>query len=142
MLRYALPVAVVGTPLVCVASIVFCNFFPGVCGEHWRSPADRERDRDVPADVLAKLSASAGIAGRLFYGDVYNGSEWYVRDATVQITVRYPGGAVALSRQYRVAVNAAPFRSEHTTSDLGFELGTGQTWGWNIVSARGLPNGR
>jgi hypothetical protein len=80
------------------------------------TPAVREKrplpTEDLPADETAKLSGRAFPQGGQFYCDLYNGSQWTVRTATVSLNLQDSSGkAVFVDRKYDLHLvldNGAP----------------------------------
>lgn len=104
--------------------------------------ASRRIARDLPGTETAKLAGLASITnyGR-FVWNAYNGSDFVLTEVRISISVfDEKGNAVISNRIYRVpAYDFYPQQTKELGTDVGFTLGQGQTWGWEIVAAKGRP---
>jgi hypothetical protein len=98
--------------------------------------------RGLPTIENSKLAGLASITnyGR-FVWNAYNGSDFVLTEVRVSISVfDEKGNALISNRVYRVsAYDFYPQQTKELSTDVGFTLGQGQTWGFNVVGAKGRP---
>ena len=73
--------------------------------------------------------------------EIYNGSRYRVSEVGIQVKVKAADGTVSLQRLYNLApdsvVGAAPLTSTRFLCSVGFAVEPNQTWGWQILWAKG-----
>jgi hypothetical protein len=103
--------------------------------------AEGPEENLVPAD-LKKLTGGAYINDQGHFGlTLYNGSEFNLKDITVEITIRGKSGEAVLSRLYRMTPDLAgggPLEMASFDTDLVPPWDSGNNWDWHIVSAKGI----
>ncbi len=118
---------------------------------------------DVPISDLLKLDGPASIQDDNFQLEVYNGTEWELREITVGLTLeRKPGENAELSASariipavqgfvppaiekhsdvtllYHLKGTAKPFSTTTFRENVGITPTPDQDWRWSIVEARGI----
>ena len=122
---------------------------------------------DLPLDQLVKLDGPGSIEDENLQLELFNGTDWDLREVTVGLTLeRKPGYNAEMAAQARVlpagAVGAVPSVERHsdvtllyhlkteakafTTATLreniGITPGADEDWRWSIVEAKGIrPSG-
>lgn len=114
----------------------------------WRAPSQEpnrtEPARDLTADELQKLDGRASLDrfGKLEF-DLYNGTDLYVKEVTVEVVVQDEHRKEVLRRLYRISPMfgpALPLRSRTVETYLGFVLAPNQHWNWRLIAAKGTKN--
>jgi hypothetical protein len=118
---------------------------------------------DVPGSELLKLDGPASIQDDNLQLEVFNGTDWELREITVGLTLeRKPGGSAELAAGARVipaaeglapvAVEkhsdvtvlyhlkgtAKPFSTTAFRENIGITPAADQEWRWSIVEAKGI----
>jgi hypothetical protein len=118
---------------------------------------------DLPAGELAKLDGPASIQDDNLQLEVFNGTEWELREITVGITLeRKPGESAEVAARarvipaaeslaspvverhsdvtvlYHLKAAAKPFSTTVFREAIGIGLGADQDWHWSIVEAKGV----
>lgn len=109
--------------------------------ESFEKPPAVKPEENLPPDQVLRLQGSASMpwAGWLNC-QIYNGSDWEVREIAVLVNVVNADGTLALSRSYRQANWVNPMAANDSGCALGFNLLPGQKWNWSILGARGVPS--
>jgi hypothetical protein len=98
-------------------------------------------NEDLPASDISKLSAKPYIpgTGNYLYCDVYNGSDWKVKELIGQFTVFNQDGTVSISRKYQLGIvyPVRPYQSDTFITKLDVTINQGQKWELKIIGARG-----
>jgi hypothetical protein len=98
----------------------------------------------LPTQDLAKITGTAEItndtteeSGWIRF-QAYNGTEWAIKEIRIELTV-IEGRSVVLQRLYDLHCidGLSPCNSCSCIARLGFKLGQGQTWSFQVVGARG-----
>jgi len=118
---------------------------------------------DLPLEEVLKLDGPGSIQDDSLQLEVFNGSEWALREITIGLTLeRKPGenaelaararvipaaegsAAVAVERRadvtllYHLKTEAAPFSKTTFHENLGITPGPDEDWRWSIVEAKGI----
>jgi hypothetical protein len=122
---------------------------------------------DLPLDELVKLDGPGSIQDESLQLEVFNGTEWELREITVGLTLeRKPGEnaelaararvipaaegvmsaspAVTVERRadvtllYRLKAEAKPFSRTAFNEKIGIAPGPDEDWRWSIVEAKGI----
>jgi hypothetical protein len=109
----------------------------------WRPSSDLPKlpplIQDLTAQDLQKLNGQAKLAEwSMLDLSLYNGSDFTLKEITVEVVVTESTGKEVLRRQYRIEQEHPPKRAKAYFEDLEFYLGPGQNWGWKVVAARGI----
>jgi hypothetical protein len=100
--------------------------------------------QDLSAEEIKKLDGRAELSygSNILLINLYNGSDLSVKEITVEIVVRNQYGAETLRRPYRIMNHKGP-SPQHAgdfSADLGFQIGSSQSWDWKIVAAKGTKD--
>jgi hypothetical protein len=118
---------------------------------------------DLPLTELLKLDGPGSIQDENLQLEVFNGTDWDLREITIGLTLeRKPGGnaevaararvipaaqnnaPVALERRsdvtllYHLKAEAKPFSTTAFHENIGVTPGPDEDWRWSIVEARGI----
>lgn len=119
---------------------------------------------DLPLDELVKLDGPGSIQDDSLQLDVFNGTDWELREITVAVTLeRRPGQnaelaararvipavdglpqAVTVERHsdvtllYHLKTEAKPFSKTSLHENIGITPGGDEDWRWSIVEAKGI----
>ena len=118
---------------------------------------------DLPLTELLKIDGPGSIQDEALQLEVFNGTDWDLREITIGLTLeRKPGenaevGArarvipaaqgntpVAVERRsdvtllYHLKADAKPFSTTTFHEDIGIAPGPDEDWRWSIVEARGI----
>ncbi|MGD0214593.1 MAG: hypothetical protein ABSB87_15305 [Terriglobales bacterium] len=118
---------------------------------------------DLPLNELLKIDGPGSIQDEALQLEVFNGTDWDLREITIGLTLeRKPGenaemGArarvipaaqnnmpVAVERRsdvtllYHLKAEAKPFSTTTFHEDIGITPGPDEDWRWSIVEARGI----
>jgi hypothetical protein len=118
---------------------------------------------DLPPGELAKLDGPASIQDDNLQLEVFNGTEWELREITVGITLERKAGESAelaararivpaadslaspvverhsdVTVLYHLKATARPFSTTVFREAIGTALGADQEWHWSIVEAKGI----
>jgi len=119
---------------------------------------------DLPLTELLKLDGPGSIQDENLQLEVFNGTDWDIREITIGLTLeRKPGenakvaaGArvipaaqnnapVAVERRsdvtllYHLKATAKPFSTTTFHENIGITPGPDEDWRWSIVEAKGIP---
>lgn len=94
--------------------------------------------RQVPAADLKKVTGTAtlGSSYDIFYGSLYNGSDWIIKEIIFKVTTKNSDGTVMWSRNYKNTITLEPLTSTEFTVTVTSGRGH-SSFSWSIVSARG-----
>jgi hypothetical protein len=106
---------------------------------------DSPKEEAIPLSELAKVTGQCSIKRVLYDSlscEIYNGSEWRINEIVVHVTVYKSSREKVLERDYRMYMYPAlgPLASSECSARLGFQLGPGETWSWEMVSAKGTKD--
>src|SRR6266853_5505388 len=118
---------------------------------------------DLPLTELLKLDGPASIQDEIFQLEVFNGTDWDIREITIGLTLeRKPGqnaemaararvipaaeglAPVTVERRsdvtllYHLKAEAKPFSTTAFHEDIGLTPGPDEDWRWSIVEAKGI----
>lgn len=118
---------------------------------------------DLPLDELLKLDGPASIQDESLQLEVFNGTDWELREITVGLTLeRKPGASADMAAQARVVpaaqreaavtvekrsdvtllyhlkATAKPFSTTTFKENVGITPGPDEDWRWSIVEAKGI----
>ena len=118
---------------------------------------------DMPLDELLKLDGPASIQDENLQLEVFNGTDWELREITVGLTLeRKPGASAEMAAQARVVpaaqreaavtvekhsdvtvlyhlkATAKPFSTTTFKENIGITPGPDEDWRWSIVEAKGI----
>jgi hypothetical protein len=96
--------------------------------------------QDLGAQDLEKLKGNARLEADLpfLYLTVHNGSDFTLKEITVDVVIMESSGKEVLRRAYRTEQEHPSKQVKDYSLDLGFSLGPGQSWAWKIIAARGV----
>ena len=100
----------------------------------------------LPLSAIARLEGSASISGDSLYCELYNGSDWDVKELTISVSATLDDGRKLDGRRYNLskAYAVGSLESGTWSCNLGLVSGFGPApiseWSWGIVSARGKPH--
>jgi hypothetical protein len=126
----------------------FTGFAEVLYPSGWKAPTQEpnraDPARDLTPDDLQKLDGRASLDrfGK-FEFDLYNGTNLYVKEVTVEVVVQDEHRKEILRRLYRIVPQfapASPLRSDHLETYLGFVLAPNQHWNWRLIAAKGTKN--
>ncbi len=111
----------------------------------WRPSSDLPKlaplIQDLAAQDLEKLKGQAKLAEwSMLDLSLYNGSDFTLKEITVDVAVTESSGKEVLRRQYRIEQEHPPKQAKDYLEDLGFYLGPGQNWSWRLIAARGTKH--
>jgi hypothetical protein len=115
----------------------------------------------LPLPDLLKLDGPASIQEENFQLEVFNGTDWDLREITVGLTLeRKPGESVAIAARvipaaqntlaptiekrsdvtllYHLKATAKPFSTTTFKENIGITPGPDEDWRWSIVEAKGI----
>jgi hypothetical protein len=98
--------------------------------------------RSIPAGEITKIQGTAEVWLGQLKCNLYNGSNWRIREVVVHLRVFDPNSqAPKLERYYRLANEyfTEPLETGIFDASVGFDLETGQRIAWHIKSAKGDP---
>src|SRR5437588_1534770 len=118
---------------------------------------------DLPLDELLKLDGPGSIQDEHLQLEVFNGTDWDLREITIGLTLeRKPGqnaelaarariipaaeglAPIAVERHsdvtilYHLKAEAKPFSTTAFHENIGITPGTDEDWRWSIVEAKGI----
>ena len=118
---------------------------------------------DLPLDELVKLDGPGSIQDDSLQLDVFNGTDWELREITIALTLeRKPGEnaelaararvipamegpqAVTVERHsdvtvlYHLKTEAKPFSKTSLHENIGITPGADEDWRWSILEAKGI----
>lgn len=118
---------------------------------------------DLPPNELIKLDGPASIQDDTLQLEVFNGTEWELREITVGLTLERKAGESAelaararvipaaqglgpvtvekhsdLTVLYHLKGSAKPFTTTTFRESIGAQLAADQDWHWSIVEAKGI----
>lgn len=118
---------------------------------------------DLPLDELVKIDGPGSIQDESLQLEVFNGTEWDLREITVGLTLeRKPGENAELAARARVVpaaegvapavverrsdvtllyhlkAEAKPFSTTSFHENIGITPGADEDWRWSIVAAKGV----
>jgi len=118
---------------------------------------------DLPLDELVKIDGPGSIQDEMLQLEVFNGTEWELREITVGLTLeRKPGENAELAARARVVpaaegvapisverhsdvtllyhlkTEAKPFSKTTFRENIGIAPGPDEDWRWSIVEAKGI----
>lgn len=118
---------------------------------------------DLPMDELVKLDGPGSIQDDHLQLEVFNGTDWALREITIALTLeRKPGGnaelaararvipasegapAVTVERHsdvtllYHLKTETKPFSNTTLRENIGITPGPDEDWRWSIVEAKGI----
>jgi len=118
---------------------------------------------DLPLDELVKIDGPGSIQDETLQLEVFNGTEWDLREITVGLTLeRKPGenaelaararvvpaaegvGPISVERRsdvtllYHLKTEAKPFSKTTFRENIGIAPGPDEDWRWSIVEAKGI----
>ncbi len=118
---------------------------------------------DLPLTELLKIDGPGTIQDENLQLEVFNGTDWNLREITVGVTLeRKPGQSAALSTQarvlpasqsmpmvaperhsdvtllYHLKAQATPFSTTAFRENIGISPGPDEDWRWSIVEAKGI----
>jgi hypothetical protein len=118
---------------------------------------------DVPTGELAKLDGPASIQDDSLQVEVFNGTDWELREITVGITLERKAGLNAelaararvipaaentnlpaverhsdVTVLYHLKASAKPYTTATFRENIGVTPGPDQEWRWSIVEAKGI----
>jgi len=119
---------------------------------------------DLPLDELVKLDGPGSIQDDSLQLDVFNGTDWELREITVALTlerkpgenaelaararvipaVEGPAQAVTVERHsdvtllYHLKTEAKPFSKTSLHENIGITPGAEEDWRWSILEAKGI----
>ena len=118
---------------------------------------------DLPLDELVKIDGPGSIQDESLQLEIFNGTEWELREITVGLTLeRKPGenaelaaqarvvpaaegaGPIAVERRsdvtllYHLKTEAKPFSKTEFHENIGITPGPDEDWRWSIVEAKGI----
>ena len=119
---------------------------------------------DLPLDELVKLDGPGSIQDDSLQLDVFNGTDWELREITVALTlerkpgenaelaararvipaVEGPAQAVTVERHsdvtllYHLKTEAKPFSRTSLHENVGITPGADEDWRWSILEAKGI----
>ncbi len=73
-----------------------------------------------------------------FYLELYNGSNFILKEITVEIIVKDSHGDQVLRRVYPFSQRQEPGEKRSYFQSLDFRVGPGQSWSWRLVGAKGI----
>jgi len=119
---------------------------------------------DLPLTELLKLDGPGSIQDESLQLEVFNGTDWDIREITIGLTLeRKPGDnakmsararvipaaqnnvPVAVERRsdvtllYHLKATAKPFSTTTFHENIGITPGPDEDWRWSIVEAKGIP---
>ncbi len=119
---------------------------------------------DLPLTELLKLDGPGSIQDESLQLEVFNGTDWDIREITIGLTLeRKPGDSakvpararvipaaqnnalVAVERRsdvtllYHLKATAKPFSTTTFHENIGITPGPDEDWRWSIVEAKGIP---
>ena len=122
---------------------------------------------DLPLAELLKIDGPGSIQDEALQLEVFNGTEWEIREITVGLTLeRKPGenaevaararvipaaegmAAVAVERRsdvtllYHLKAESKPFTTSTFHENIGITPGPDEDWRWSIVEAKGIRPGQ
>ena len=117
----------------------------------------------LPLPELLKIDGPASIQDENFQLEVFNGTEWDLREITVGLTLeRKPGASAEMSARarvipasqntlaptverrsdvtllYHLKATSKPFSTTTFTENIGITPGPDEDWRWSIVEAKGI----
>ncbi len=110
----------------------------------WRPAADVRNlpplVQDLSPQDLQKLTGKCSLDSLIGAFDltVYNGSDFTLKEITVEIVIRDSHQEDVLRRSYRIAQEHPPRQNGNYTQALDFAVGPQQTWAWKITAAKGI----
>ena len=112
----------------------------------WRDPDEQNRPKPeleiIQAQDLSKLDGRGEVTSNGDFNlNLYNGSNRTIAEITVLVTVNDSKGIQVLSRQYRLQPkysNAEPLSSNLFQTQLGFSIGSDQSWNFTIVAGKAI----
>lgn len=104
--------------------------------------AEHERSNvALPIEQASKVTGNAGLQyNTLFIGTIYNGSDYELRNITVEITAKEKDGTVRWARKFVDRIYISPL----TTGPLQISVGNGAEGAdieWAIVEVKGIAPG-
>lgn len=97
--------------------------------------------KELTQQDLEKLTGNAKLDNYgLFELDLYNGSDFTLKEITVEFVVRDSRQEEVLRRSYRYPHEQASRKIDHYTEELDFSIGPQQGWSWKIVGAKGIKS--
>ena len=118
---------------------------------------------DLPLDELLKLDGPGSIQDEHLQLEVFNGTDWDLREITIGLTLeRKPGQNAELAARarvipaaeglapitverhsdvtilYHLKAEAKPFSTTAFHENIGITPGTDEDWRWSIVEAKGI----
>jgi len=118
---------------------------------------------DLPLTELLKLDGPGSIQDESLQLDVFNGTDWDIREITIGLTLeRKPGGNAEVASRarvipaaegiasptverrsdvtllYHLKAEAKPFSTTAFRENIGITPGPDEDWRWSIVEAKGI----
>lgn len=99
---------------------------------------DTEEYKKFPVDEQIRVTGSANLSYGSLSGKLYNGSNWTVKEITVNVKAIEKDGNTRWNRQFRDLVTIAPLTTESFSvktvgdSDIG-------SFEWSLVQVNGIP---
>lgn len=90
----------------------------------------------LPKDELSKLNASASFSFGSFKGNIYNGSNWRIKEIIVQIITQEQDGSIIWNRSFKTNVDILPLSAEEFYIKVGDDKNFA-SFVWAIVEAKG-----
>lgn len=116
---------------------------------HWvvissdEPPSPGPSEELLPQDVLAKVEGNCKCAlGGFLECEIYNGTNWELKELTVHFRLLDKEGNLSLERDYKLLPKypsvGNPLEVADFSARLGFDYESGQTFTWRIAQAKGL----
>ncbi len=95
---------------------------------------------NLSQDQLERLTGKGEIESMqgVFDLTLYNGSDFALREITIEITVRDSHQEEVLQRYYRIVQDHDYRQNGEYAQALDFSVGPQQSWSWKITAARGI----
>jgi len=95
---------------------------------------------NLSQDQLRRLTGKGEIGSMegVFNLTLYNGSDFALREITIEITVRDSHQEEVLQRYYRIVQDHDYRQNGEYAQALDFSVGPQQSWSWKITAARGI----
>jgi len=118
---------------------------------------------DLPLDQLVKIDGPGSIQENNLQLEVFNGTEWELREVTIGLTLeRKPGDNAEMAARarvlpasetgeaptierhsdvtllYHLKTETKPFAKAEFHEDIGITLGPDEDWRWSVVEAKGI----
>lgn len=96
--------------------------------------------QELSQQDLDKLTGRGDLVSDWFYLDLYNGSDFTLKEITVQLLVRDSHQEEVLRQPHRFSLDAPSKRSTSFEEIVNISVGPQQSWSWKIIAAKGIRN--